>query len=98
MSALATSDLVAALLMGPGTTSGGSTGATFDGVSPGWKRTPESCCASGEEAGVEGRLPREPDGAVRAPFVGIPELARFGRSRIVEWGDGVRVERDCEDR
>ena len=42
MSARATSEKVAAWR--GGATPAGRTGATLDGVNPGWKRIPESCC------------------------------------------------------
>ena len=101
MSALATSDSVAALRMGPGTP-GGSTGATSEGVTPGWNRIPESsgCCAGDREVEAEGALVDWPvlwERAART-LEFREALAILGRSWTVECGDGVWVECACDDK
>ena len=105
MSARATSDSVAACRSGA--TPAGSTGATSDGVSPGWNRIPESCGAGpagggGGERGGESRpvvSERVPLACARrvgaaeecCACVGVP-----GREPECEW-DGVWVcEWECE--
>ncbi len=96
MSALATSDCVAALRIGPGAP-GGKTGATSDGVTPGWNRIPESCCAGdGEAEAVPLEGPCLPERVARVlEFRTALEI--LGRSWTVECGEGVGEGRACDD-
>ena len=94
MSARATSDIVAALRIGPGVVPGGSTGATSEGVKPGSKRNPESCGCCAFERGCVGEVDPEPVAArrpvlsERVPFAcALPRGANVGKSRTVECGE-----------